>query len=203
MSKNIKARYWASVGYPESLPENWKEKLRETGLQVAISPLHDKDLNPDGEEKKIHYHFIFAYEGPTTYNNVKNLCDEFNMTIPIKLESIRGMYRYHIHLDNPEKYQYDDRDRTLLNGFDSNSVNELTKTEVNKIVKQILTFVIENDIIEYSDLLQILLESDETNMLDVATNKTLLFDGFIRSRRNKRKETLLNSSSYNTYNVKN
>lgn len=199
MSKNIKARYWASVGYPESLPENWKEKLRETGLQVAISPLHDKDLNPDGEEKKIHYHFIFAYEGPTTYNNVKNLCDEFNMTIPIKLESIRGMYRYHIHLDNPEKYQYDDRDRTLLNGFDSNSVNELTKIEVNKIVKQILTFVIENDIIEYSDLLQILLESDETNMLDVATNKTLLFDGFIRSRRNKRKETLLNSTSYNTY----
>lgn len=203
MLKNIKARYWASVGYPESLPENWKEKLRETGLQVAISPLHDKDLNPDGEEKKIHYHFIFAYDGPTTYNNVKNLCDEFNMTIPIKLESIRGMYRYHIHLDNPEKYQYDDRDRILLNGFDSNSVNELTKTEVNKIVKQILTFIIENDIIEYSDLLQILLENDETNMLDVATNRTLLFDGFIRSRRNKRKETLLNFSLYNTYNVKN
>lgn len=201
MSKNIKARYWASVGYPESLPEDWKEKLRETGLQVAISPLHDKDLNPDGEEKKIHYHFIFAYEGPTTYNNVKNLCDEFNMTIPIKLESIRGMYRYHIHQDNPEKHQYDDRDRTLLNGFDSNSVNELTKTEVNKLVKDILTFVIDNDILEYSDLLQILLESGETNMLDVATNKTMLFDGFIRSRRNKRKDIMLSSSSYNTYYV--
>lgn len=200
MSKNQKARYWASVGYPESLPENWLEKLRETGLAVAISPLHNKDVNPTGETKKDHYHLIFAYEGPTTYNNVKNLCEEFNMTIPIKLESIRGMYRYHLHLDNPEKYQYDDRDRTLLNGFDSNAVNELTKTEVNKLVRQILSFVIDNDIIEYSDLLQILLDNDELLMLDVATNKTLLFDGFIRSRRNKKKD-LLSATSYNTYYV--
>lgn len=201
MSKNIKARYWASVGYPESLPDNWKEKLTETGLQIAISPLHDKDLNPDGEEKKIHYHFIFAYEGPTTYNNVKTLCQDFNMTIPIKLESVRGMYRYHLHLDNPEKYQYDDRDRILLNGFDANSVNELTKTEVNKLVRQILTFVIENDIIEYSDLLKTLLESDETSMLDVATSHTILFNSFISSRRHKQEKTLLNATSYNTYYV--
>ena len=200
MSKNLKARYWATVGYPESLPDNWIEKLRETGLAVAISPLHNKDVNPTGETKKEHYHVIFAYEGPTTYNNVKNLCEEFNMTIPIKLESIRGMYRYHLHLDNPEKYQYDDRDRILLNGFDSNAVNELTKTEVNKLVREILTFVIDNDIIEYSDLLQILLDNDELQMLDVATNKTLLFDGFIRSRRNKKKD-MLSSSSYNTYYV--
>ena len=200
MSKNLKARYWATVGYPESLPDNWIEKLRETGLATAISPLHNKDVNPTGEIKKEHYHVIFAYEGPTTYNNVKNLCEEFNMTIPIKLESIRGMYRYHLHLDNPEKYQYDDRDRILLNGFDSNAVNELTKTEVNKLVREILTFVIDNDIIEYSDLLQTLLDNDELQMLDVATNKTLLFDGFIRSRRNKKKD-MLNTSSYNTYYV--
>ena len=202
MSKNLKARYWATVGYPESLPDNWIEKLRETGLATAISPLHNKDVNPTGETKKEHYHVIFAYEGPTTYNNVKNLCEEFNMTIPIKLESIRGMYRYHLHLDNPEKYQYDDRDRILLNGFDSNAVNELTKTEVNKLVREILTFVIDNDIIEYSDLLQTLLDNDELQMLDVATNKTILFDGFIRSRRNKKKD-MLSTISYNTYNVKN
>lgn len=188
MSKNIKARYWACVGYPESLPIDWLERLRETGLQIAISPLHDKDLNPTGEEKKPHYHVIFAYEGPTTYNNVKSLCDTFNMTIPIKLESMRGMYRYHIHQDNPEKIQYDDRDRILLNGFDPNSVNELTKTEVNKLRKEILSFIIDNDILEYSDLIQTLLDNDMANMLDVASNNTVLFHTFISSRRNKFKD---------------
>lgn len=186
--KNIKARYWACVGYPESLPTDWLEKLRETGLQVAISPLHNKDTNPTGEEKKEHYHIIFAYEGPTTYNNVRSLCETFNMTIPIKLESVRGMYRYHLHLDNPEKYQYDDRDRILLNGFDSNSVNELTKTEVNKIKKEILSFIVDNDILEYADLLTTLLESDMNQFVDVASSQTLLFNTFITSRRNKIKE---------------
>ena len=195
--KYIKSRYWASVGYPESLPENWKDMLIETGLRIAISPLHNKDVNPTGEIKKEHYHFIFHYDGPTTYESVKELCDRFNMTIPIKLESIRGMYRYHIHQDNPEKYQYDDRDRILLNGFDSNSVNELTKTEVNKVVKNILTFVIDNDIIEYSDLLKVLLENDESVMLDVATSHTILFNSFISSRRHK-KERSQTSTSYNT-----
>lgn len=191
MSKNIKARYWASVGYPESLPTDFLDKLRETGLQVAISPLHDKDLNPDGKEKKEHYHFIFAYEGPTTYTNVKSLCENFNMTIPIKLESIRGMYRYHIHLDNPEKYQYDDRDRILLNGFDSNMVNDLTKTEVNKYKKEILSFIVDNNILEYADLLTSLMDNDMTQMLDVASSHTMLFNTFITSRRNK-------LTSYNT-----
>lgn len=181
--KNIKARYWACVAYPESLPSDWLERLRETGLQVAISPLHDKDLNADETEKKPHFHLIFAYEGPTTYNNVKSLCDTFNMTIPIKLESIRGMYRYHIHIDNPEKYQYDDRDRILLNGFDSNSVNELTKTEVNKLKKEIIAFINDNDILEYADLITVLLESDCTQLLDVATSHTLLFNTYITSKR--------------------
>lgn len=184
--KYIKSRYWACVGYPESLPVDWIEKLRETGLRIAISPLHDKDLNATGEEKKSHYHLIFWYDGPTTYESVLSLCQGFNMTIPIKLESIRGMYRYHVHLDNPEKYQYYDRDRILLNGFDANAVNELTKTEVNKLKKEILSFIIDNDILEYSDLLQTLLLNDMTNMLDVASSHTMLFNTFICSRRNKK-----------------
>ncbi|MDD6224183.1 MAG: replication protein [bacterium] len=185
MSKNIKSRHWACVGYPESLPLDWIDKLRETGLQVAISPLHNKDLNPDGEEKKEHYHIILSYEGPTTYNNVKTLCDSFNMTIPIKLESLRGMYRYHIHIDNPEKHQYDDRDRILLNGFDTNSVNELTKTEVNKLKREIISFINDNNILEYSDLITTLLENDYVQLLDVATSHTILFHTFISSKRNK------------------
>lgn len=178
-----KGRIWASVGYPESLPTNWIEMLQETGLQIAISPLHDKDLDPNGEPKKAHYHIIFNYDGPTTYNNVKSLCDKLNMTIPIKLESLRGMYRYHIHIDNPDKYQYDDRDRTLLNGFDASSVNSLTKTEIDKLIVEILDFIEENNIIEYRDLLLNL--HDLPNMLSVACFHTILFNSYIKSKRHK------------------
>lgn len=187
MSKIQKGRIWACVGYPESLPDEWLEKLRETGLQVAVSPLHDKDVNPTGEVKKPHYHIILNYEGPTTYNHVKQLCDSLNMTIPIKLESLRGMYRYHLHLDNPEKYQYDDRERILLNGFNTD-VDQLTRTEVNKLIKELLTYIVDNDIFEYCDLITSLLNNDLVNMLDVATNHTILFNSFICSRRHKIKK---------------
>lgn len=183
-----KGRIWASVGYPESLPTDWLDKLRETGLQIAISPLHNKDLNPDGEEKKEHYHIIFNYDGPTTYNHVKELCDSLNMTIPIKLESLRGMYRYHLHLDNPEKYQYDDRDRTLLNGFDTSNVDALTYTEISKLLREIQSFIKENNIYEYSDLLDVLLESEKYNMWDVARNHTILLNSYITSKRHKLKD---------------
>lgn len=186
-----KGRIWASVGYPESLPIDWLDKLQETGLQIAVSPLHDKDLDPTGEVKKNHYHIIFNYEGPTTYNHVKELCDSLNMTIPIKLESLRGMYRYHLHLDNPDKYQYDDRDRILLNGFDTNQVNELTRTEIDKYKKEIQQFILNNNIYEYSDLLIILLENDLTQMWSVAANHTIFFNTFITSIRHKLKDESL------------
>jgi len=186
-----KGRIWASVGYPESLPTDWLDKLQETGLQIAISPLHNKDLDPTGEVKKVHYHIIFNYEGPTTYNHVKELCDSLNMTIPIKLESLRGMYRYHLHLDNPDKYQYDDRDRILLNGFDTNQVNELTRTEIDKYKKEIQQFILNNNIYEYSDLLIILLENDLMQMWSVAANHTIFFNTFITSIRHKLKDEQL------------
>lgn len=188
--KYEKGRYWGFVGYPESLPNDWQEIIIESGLQCAISPLHDKDVDPTGELKKPHYHFIVVYDGPTTKNNVEAFCKKINATIPIKLESIRGMYRYHLHLDNPEKQQYDDRDRILLNGFDTNAVNELTKTEVNKYKREILTFIEDNDVLEYCDLLTTLLDNDMLQLVDVATSHTILFHTFITSRRNKKKEKL-------------
>lgn len=186
----MKGRNWAFVMYPESMPEDWFEKLEQTGLPFAISPLHDKDLNPTGEEKKPHYHVICQYANTTTAKNVKeNVCNVVFGTIPIKLESIKGMYRYHLHLDNPEKYQYDDRDRIFINGFDISQVNALTKTEVDKYKREILLFIEDNNINEYCDLLKILLDNDMFNLVDVATTHTLLFSTFINSRRNKLKET--------------
>lgn len=184
--KRITGRSWAFVIYPESMPENYEEIITDTGLPLAMSPLHNKDVNPTGEPKKPHYHCIVYYENATTLKNVKeNVCDRLNGTIPIKLESMRGMYRYHIHLDNPEKYQYDDRDRKFFNGFDIDMASKLTRTEINKIIKEIHTFINDNNILEYIDLLDVLKDNDLTNLYDVAIANTLLFKSMLDSKRNK------------------
>lgn len=186
---SIKGRNWAFVVYPESLPNNWEEIITETGLPMCFSPLHDKDLNPTGEPKKPHFHVICYYENPTTSRAVKEyVTDRLNGTIPIKLESMVGMYRYHLHLDNPEKYQYSDKDRKFFNGFDVNKVDSLTYTEISKLLIEIQLFIRKEKIIEYSDLLDILLDNELFNMWEVAKNHTLLLNTYITSRRYKTQE---------------
>lgn len=183
----LKGRNWAFVVYPESLPTNWKDIVIETGLPMAFSPLHDKDTDPTGETKKAHYHVICYYEsGPTTKKAVKeNVADKLNGTIPIKLESMKGMYRYHLHLDNPEKYQYSDSDRIFFNGFDINKVEELTYTEIKQMLKDIQDLIRKESITEYSDLLDILKDNELDNLWKVASDHTILLNTYIRSRRYK------------------
>lgn len=184
MNVKQKGRYWACVCYPESLPTNWLEILQNSGLALAISPLHDKDVDPTGEPKKPHYHLLLCYDGPTTYNNVKTLCDSLNSTIPIKIESPRGMYRYHIHMDNPEKYQYDDRNRILMNGLDPANFNGLTETEQFKIKCELIQLIRDNKIYEYSNLIDYLKALELKDYLTVAMKNTLFFNSYLSSARN-------------------
>lgn len=182
--KNVKKRNWAMVLYPESAPEDWREQLRLSGLQVAISPLHDKDVNADGEPKKAHHHVILVYGSPTTYNNVKALCDRLNQPIPQPLEQVRGYYRYLTHEDNPEKAQYSKADIQTLNGFDIREFVELTKSEVTKAKREILQLIRDNGITEYADLVDILMDGGEgtADMFDVASNNTLFFKAYLTSQ---------------------
>lgn len=183
-----KKRNWAFVVYPESLPQDWLEILQSTGAPIAISPLHDADLNADESEKKPHYHIIICYGGPTSFNVVRKITERVNGTIPIALEQVRGYYRYLTHEDNPEKAQYDKSDIKLLNGFNIADFTELTKSEVMKLKKEILKSIRDNDLTEYSDLID-LLEMEENNRpeaLEVATNHTFFFNAYLKSRRFKK-----------------
>lgn len=182
-----KKRNWAFVLYPESAPSDWIDKLRETGLPCAISPLHDKDINADGEPKKAHHHIILVYSGPTSFNVVNNLCSSLCQPIPQPLESIKGYYRYLTHADNPEKAQYSQSDIKALNGFDYAEYVELTRTEVNTIKMRLQQMIREGDILEYADLCDMLLDSDMRTEYDIAINNTYFFTRYIDSRRNKAK----------------
>lgn len=182
-SKNVKKRNWAFVLYPESAPVDWLEQLELTGLTGAVSPLHDRDLDPTGTPKKAHYHIILCYSGPTSYNVVKGLTDRLNQPIPQALEQVRGYYRYLTHKDNPDKAQYDEQDISTFGGFDIADFVELTKSEVNHVIARLQGMIVSANIVEYADLLEMLLDNDMRTEWDVATSHTLLFSSYLRSRR--------------------
>lgn len=183
--KSIKKRNWAFVLYPESAPADWFERLKQSGLMGAVSPLHDKDIDPDGNVKKAHYHIILVYGNTTTYNNVKALTESLHQPIPQALEQIRGYYRYLTHMDNPEKFQYDPKDIRTFGGFDISDFVEMTKSEVTKYIKEIHQFIRDNNIVEYSDLCDMLIDADLVELYEVSVNHTLFINSYITSRRNK------------------
>lgn len=196
MSSYKKGRDWACVVYPESVNPDWLNILQESKLQIAISPLHDKDLNPDYTQKKSHWHVLIRYEGPTTHNHVKELCDSIGATNPIKIESARGMFRYHIHLDNPEKYQYSDRDRILLNGFNTDNLDSFTEAELDNLENDILDIIEEYNITEYYHLLNYLKVSEKFNLLKVAKKRTVLLNAYIKSRKGSLKKIITSVKSW-------
>ncbi|WP_158653108.1 replication protein [Helicobacter baculiformis] len=181
MKKEVRKRYWAFIAYPDSVPQNWLELLQGTGLMMAISPLHDSDMNADETQKKPHWHVLLAYKGPTSYKPVLRVAELINATAPQPLESIKGYYRYLTHADNPEKAQYSTKDIKHLNGFSVRDFLEMTKGEALEAKKQILQIIKEKNLTEYCDLIELLQDNDD--LLDFASNHTLFFDAFLRSRR--------------------
>lgn len=182
------------VLYPESAPSDWRERLQATGLQCAISPLHDRDLNPTGEPKKAHYHVIMCFSGPTSFNVVKTLCDELHQPIPQPLEQIRGYYRYLTHKDNPEKVQYSESDISVINGFNIADFVELTRSEIMEVKKQLQALIRNLDLLEYSDFMDYLQDNEMGLEYEVASNNTYFFEKYISSRRNKLKEERLEAA---------
>ena len=64
-------------------------------------PLHEHDFNPDGTPKKPHWHILFMFDGPTTKNRVKSICEQINAVNPIKIDSARGIFQgYQCVYDN-------------------------------------------------------------------------------------------------------
>lgn len=184
---NVKKRNWCFLVYPDSAPDNWRELLQKTGLQFTVSPLHDKDVNPDLTLKKSHYHVIVVYSGPTSFNVVRSLTSRLNAPIPQPLEQIRGYYRYFSHKDNPEKAQYDEHDITTGNGFSISDFVELSKGEITHYKKSLQKLIRDADILEYSDFMDLLQDSDMDNEYEIASNNTYFFEKYISSRRNKLK----------------
>lgn len=145
-------RNWATVVYPESAPKNWQEILEQQFIPAFISPLHDKDQNPNGEAKKPHYHVIVMFEGKKSKDQVKCIFDLIGGVGIEKVNSLRGYARYLCHLDNPEKAKYDEADVLSLGGADYIGVIGLV-IDKYKAIGEIIDFCDAYTIYSYSDLL--------------------------------------------------
>lgn len=138
---------WTFIFYPESKTlQECKDTLNELHLTYVISPLHDKDINPDGTPKKPHYHILLKYPNNKTFEQVKEVTDALISPIPQPCLNVCGMIRYFIHIDNPEKAQYSKADIYTCGMIDIEDYFKLSNTDKANKAMEILRFCEENGI---------------------------------------------------------
>ena len=189
-----RTRNFATVVYPESAPENWLEILAEAKIPALVSPLHDRDVNPTGEVKKAHYHVLILFEGVKTSEQAKEVFDTIGGVGLEIVQSIRGYARYLCHLDNPDKYQYEQADVRQFGGADFVSIIGLA-TDRYKAIAEMIDYCHEFDIIEFSDLLEYArLERFEWFRI-LCDNGAFVMREHIKSRRMRRDRLLWEGTS--------
>jgi len=177
---------WNFILYPESAPENWRELINETHIEWVESPLHDKDVNEDGTDKKAHYHITLLFPSLKSFDQVEEITKTLNAPIPVKCLSVKGSIRYMVHKDSPEKYQYDWNKIVPHNGADLSSLCAPTSTERLQIQKDIIEYIRTNGVIEFFDVVNYATDEGLSDWLNVLLNfSTMAINAYIKSQRHK------------------
>ena len=147
--KGIETRNWTFLVYPESCPNNWTDILNDLHLNWCHSPLHHGYKNEDLQERKDHFHVVCFFEGNKSFKNMFAITQLVNGTIPKKVESKSGLIRYLLHLDNPEKEQFDDNE--IISCYGGCDVQEYLESQYNRdeVIHQMELFCKKNLITEY------------------------------------------------------
>lgn len=147
---DVRSRTWCTVFYPQSCPDNWISIISNWHIPCFVSPLHDKDINTDGEIKKPHYHLMVMFKSKKSSSQVKLLFDEVSGVGSIAVHDSKAMARYFCHLDNPDKVQYNPADVLEFGGASYAQYIE-TKADNFKILIEMEQFIVDNDIIYYHE----------------------------------------------------
>ena len=164
--------WWSFIIYQDSVPDNYLERLKATGMQIALSPWHDKDswnhdspemVNAEtgeiiprgaryktGDHKKTHRHGICKTDKKCSWREMNALLQNILHCPYIqKCRSLNGAFEYFLHLNNPDKYQGYFKDEIIkLNGF----VIEPTKYEQGILYDEIIALVIEREYTTWTEV---------------------------------------------------
>lgn len=195
-SDDDKFRHFLFEFYPESAPEDWEKRLRDTGFEFAVSPVHSKDKKDDGTLKKPHRHVIFKTPGksPWMFKRARKMLQATEVPANGYIEpafNSRGAQRYLIHLDDPEKQQFEEGQRAILliNDFPLDITRDLTASEKREVRRKVFDFIEKYQITEYWGLIKSLLDGyGDMDMLDYACNHTIMFNAYLTSYRHSHED---------------
>ena len=183
---SLRARNFKFVIWPENLPSDIWQKCDEANIKLLISPLHDKDINSDGDFKKPHYHAVSIFPGKKTIEGAKEIVlNLFGLAVNTVFvcDDLGSTVRYFFHLDSPNKFPYP------INGYKEFGGADLmeslhTQSDLKKFDLQIYDLINQYDIRYYDDLCEYVnyVNSEWKSAIE---NRTIHWTAFLKARTDK------------------
>ena len=190
-----KARFFTGLIYEDSAPKDYEQQLRDSLRQYLLSPWHTPDPVEDMESGalktlKKHRHLMYCHGNSVTAKAAREAMPDW-VVLPASdqgfiVGSYRNLSRYFLHLDQPDKQQFEGKPETnltVLNNFPLDLSKELTKSERRQLKIELWNFCRQNSIVEYAELMNSLADTQEWDMFELAFDSQSKIEGYIRSNR--------------------
>lgn len=190
--KKQRFRDFATIVYPDSenTPPNWVQLLKDLHVPCFISPLHDKDIQENGEPKKPHFHVMLLFESLKTPEQAIEIFDKIGGVGLEYVKTRRGYCRYLCHLDDPNKYQYSKDDVISLGGIDYLECISIVSDKY-AVLDMVICFIKDNHITNILDVYQYAKDNNLTDWIRMIQDKSFVVNIFCNANINKRKYAAL------------
>lgn len=184
--KDTRTRNWTFFVYPDSAPENWRDILNEMHMPWIESPLHDKDVDANGELKKAHWHILLLFGSKKSYEQVREVTLRLKAPNPQKVMNLKGVVRYFAHMDDPDKFQYSKSEIIGHAGADPLIYLSASSGERYELIKEMISFVKENEVDEIQDLIDYAMENRFDDWFPLlCDNSAFIMNNYIKSIRHR------------------
>lgn len=179
--------YWSTLIYPDENPHDWRAKLGDMHIKVAISPRHDLDVyendgegHKKGDFKKPHHHLVFVFGSLKSRKQVQKITDEIGAVGQESVMSIKNMLRYLTHADNPDKAQYSDPVETL-GGLNMDDYLLEGEERINGEIGKIFKVIYENRLREFCELCDYI-GQEQPELFTTLRKNAYFFTQYIKSK---------------------
>lgn len=183
LSKDRRARNFATIIYPESAPADWLQDLKDYHIAAFVSPLHNLDKDKDGNPKKPHYHVMVMFDGKKSTEQVRALFELLGGVGCEVVGSMRGYARYLCHLDDqPEKPLYNMDEVTQIAGANYADAIGLA-IDRRTAIAEMQEYCVAHNVTEFAALMDYAASErpDWHNVL--CTSGTIVMSAYLASRR--------------------
>lgn len=185
-----KFRNWQTILYLDSCSPEWLSIMEQhKEIKWYVSPLHDKDIKDDGEPKKPHHHIVMMFKNQVRVGSFNDICKEIGaLEFHSPKENIvndpKSAIEYHWHKNNPEKYQYEEKDEQYIN----------TKEFIPHVGTLVINYINDNNCWSIRGIVNSAMKDNNTTVFDYISKNTYFINQYLNENVEKMKYHILQSA---------